>query len=249
MRQQLTTLIIIGVILTSLSCQGRKSPVIVETNIIPVIPTDKSLNNEMSQWIAPYKATLNEVMNVPIGIATNNLRAELPESLLGTMVTDAMSHHANMKGKRYDCIVYNVKGIRDSITKGDITIGDIYRVSPFENKMVLLTLSAKSIDSLCQIIASQGGQVTSGIKMEIRDGKGYHIRVNRRPIVGGKTYKVLTNDYLSFGNDYLFPLADYTDIFTFEGTIRDIIIDYIRFNTNNKRIINPRLRGEVYITR
>ncbi len=229
------------------SCRQSLSPRIVETDIIVVLPTPQTANNDMSRWLTPYKSYLDKTMNVSIGFTKQTLKSDMPESLLGNMITDAMGLYAKSKDIDYDCIIYNIGGIRDSVRQGDITIGDIYRVIPFENKLVMLTLSANDIDSLCQIIALQGGQATSGFSMIIENSKATNTKIAGMPILQNRTYRVLTNDYLSFGNDFLYPLANYTDIHSFDITIREILIDYIKQHTANKISLCPTLKNEVIV--
>ena len=66
-----------------------------------------------------------------------------------------------------------------------------------------------------------------------------------QPIDTLRNYKILTNDYLSFGNDYLYPLAKYTSIYAFEATIREVIIDYIRYKTRKGEPITAQKGNEV----
>lgn len=227
-------------------CEQTKEPQVIDTDIIPVIHTTKADTNAMSRWIAPYKATLDTVMGVPIGYATTTMKAGLPESLLGNLITTAMGDYARQKRQSYDCIITNIGGIRDSLRQGEITIGDIYRISPFDNSVVILTISGKKMEELCQIIASQGGQVTSGIAMTIENGEGKNLKINKMPIDTTRNYRILTNDYLSFGNDRLYPLAEYTEISALDITLRDMFINHIQNKTKNKEQITSSLRREVF---
>lgn len=228
-------------------CEQKKKPQVIDTELIPVVHTTKSDTNAMSRWIAPYKATLDTVMGVRIGYATMTMKAFLPESLLGNLITTAMGDYARQERQSYDCIITNIGGIRDSLRQGEITIGDIYRISPFDNNVVILTISGKKMEELCQIIASQGGQVTSGIAMTIEKGEGKNVKINRIPIDTTRNYKILTNDYLSFGNDRLYPLAEYTEISALDITLRELLIDYIQNKTKNKEQISAKLKNEINI--
>lgn len=228
-------------------CGQKKEPQVIDAELIPVIHTAKADTNAISRWIAPYKATIDTVMGVPIGYAAMTMKAGLPESLLGNLITNAMGEYARQKGQSYDCIITNIGGIRDSLRQGEITIGDIYNISPFDNNVVILTISGKKMEELCQIIASQGGQVTSGIAMTIEKGEGKNVKLNRLPIDTTYNYRILTNDYLSFGNDHLYPMAEYTEISTLGITLRDVLINYIRNKTRNKEYISAKLNNEINI--
>ena len=230
-------LFIVAAIAVLYGCDTRKQPQVVDTDLIAVVHTARCDTNEMSRWIAPYKTTLDRVMDVPIGYAPQTLRIGLPESPLGAMVTTAMGYYATTHKQHYDCIVTNIGGIRDSLAQGEITVGSIFRISPFNNRLVVLTISGSELRELCRIIAAQGGQVTSA----------ENVKINKLPIDTLRNYKILTNDYLSFGNDYLYPLAKYTSIYAFEATLREVIIDYIRYKTRKGDRITAKPAGEVVV--
>jgi len=243
------TLFFLTIALIISSCNQKKQPQIIDTGIIAVNATVNSQNNEMSQWIAPYKKTLGEAMDIPLGVAAVKMTAGRPESLLGTLITTAMRDYADKHGKSYDCAITNIGGIRDSIMEGEMTVGTIYSVFPFDNEFVILTISGKKMAELCQIIARQGGQVTDGIKMII-DKKlrtGNNVKINNLPIDTNRNYKILTTDYLAFGNDFLFPMADYSEFYSFKVPLRDAIIDYIKNQNKMGKKINPILKNEVII--
>ena len=228
-------LFIVAAIAVLYGCDIRKQPQVVDTDLIAVVHTARCDTNEMSRWIAPYKTTLDRVMDVPIGYAPQTLPME----------TTAMGYYATTHKQHYDCIVTNIGGIRDSLAQGEITVGSIFRISPFNNRLVVLTISGSELRELCRIIAAQGGQVTSGIAMTIANGSAENVKINKLPIDTLRNYKILTNDYLSFGNDYLYPLAKYTSIYAFEATLREVIMDYIRYNTRKGKPITAQKGNEV----
>ncbi|MDR0829628.1 MAG: 5'-nucleotidase C-terminal domain-containing protein [Prevotellaceae bacterium] len=252
---KLKTVILLVLVAFFCSCSRHFQPKVVETELISVIQTEHSQSNEMSQWLLPYKTTLDKVMGVKIGESAQKLEAGVPESLLGNFVTEVMKDYAKKHGETVDFAITNIGGLRDSLPKGELTVGDIYKMFPFDNELVILTLDGEKVKELCQIIAEQGGQVTSGINMVIIEKKGEYIKIggklldlnSGKPVDLKKKYKVLTTDYLSFGNDGLFPLAEYSDIYSFKMPLREIIIDYIKNEYKNDRKINAKLNNEVVL--
>lgn len=246
MRKELILLLIFGAIFAS--CAEKPAPRVIKTELVAVVPAEGADTSEFARWLEPYKQTMMNQMSVPIGYAEESMDRSLPESLLGNLLLDIFGSYAKSEGYAYDCIITNIGGIRDSLQKGEITIGDIYSIVPFDNTLVLLDLDGKSMEELCQAIAKEGGQVTSGIRMTIVDKKyAENIKVNNAPIDTLRTYKVLTNDYLSFGNDRLYPLANHTKQHSFGLPLRDVVIDYIRQQTRNKKTIKSELCGEVIV--
>jgi len=227
------------------SCQRVCQPQILSAELVVVLVTEHSQNNEISRWLLPYKTTLDKVMGVEIGISAQKMEAERPESLLGQFITDVMNDYANKHGQKFDFTITNFGGLRGSLPQGVVTVGDVYGVFPFDNELVILTLSGKKVEQLCQEIAKKGGEVTDGIKMWIDNSVAKDIKIGKTeiPLDTTRNYKVLTTDFLSFGNDDLFALADYIDIFSFEMPLREIIIDYIKNEHKNGRKINVKMNS------
>ena len=248
--KKLSFMPVLGVcIMIFCACQRNFQPQIISAELTAVIPTEHSRNNEFSKWILPYKTTLDKVMGVEIGISAQEMQPGKPESLLGRFVTDVMKDYAKKRGQKFDFVITNHGGLRGSLPQGEVTIGDVYSMFPFDNELVILTLSGKKVEQLCQEIAKRGGEVTDGIKMWIDDSvaKGIRIGNAETPLDTTGNYKVLTTDYLSFGNDNLYALADYIDIFPFKTPLREIIIDYIKNEHKNGRKINAKMKGEVVL--
>ena len=245
------TFISVFTVLCVVSCgkQMKFQPKIVSAELIEVNVTERSKNNEMSQWLVPYKTTFDNVMNIKIGDSEQELPLSFTEteSLLGNFIADVMIDFAKMHGKKIDFAITNKGGLRGYLPEGAVTVGDVYAIFPFDNELVIITLSGKKVEQLCQEIAKQKGQVTHGISMQIVDEKGINIQISGSPLDVAKNYQVLTTDYLSFGNDKLFALADYTDILPLGKPLREAIMEYIKKEHKNGRKINAKLKNEVVI--
>ena len=73
-------------------------------------------------------------MNTVIGFSTIGLTKKLPESGLGNLIADAMKEMAQKKyATKVDAAFVNYGGIRSYIPKGEITIGKIFEIMPFDN--------------------------------------------------------------------------------------------------------------------
>src|SRR5690606_882792 len=179
------------------------------------VPQDKAVYTEIQidsqltedptyiRFYAPYKAQLEAEMSQVIGHTDVALTkpADVPETRLGNFFTDALL----AEGKKHDPaaeISFGTKGgLRIELQKGDITIGNLFELMPFENEMVLLELSGKSVLQLAQFIAASGGQPVSGMRMKIRNNKPTDITIAGKPLEDSRTYKLITYDYLANGGD------------------------------------------------
>jgi len=167
-----------------------------------LIPVDSRLDSKVdkafSDMIDTYSATVKEKMDEVIGYCPRAIRKGSPESPLGNLTADALIWMAEEHyGVTADVGIYNSGGIRAEISSGDLTVGDVYAVYPFDNVLSIITLKGRDLKTLFEYVASSGGMpVNSGIKLVISNGRVKSVTVNGKEIDDNKDYKVATIDYL-----------------------------------------------------
>lgn len=204
-------------------------------------------NKEYMEYLQPFKQAIDEQMSVVIGKSVQALTVSRPESLLSNFSADVYSAAASKYlGEKVNIGIVNIGGIRAEIPKGDITIGNIFRVMPFENELVILWLKGDKVEDLCHVFAQVGGEGVSGIQMGIKEGKAVSILVNGETIDKEKIYTIATNDYLAGGNDKMVQLAEHEKRVDTGIKVRNALIDYIKEETKNNRVIDARLEKRIY---
>lgn len=101
------------------------------------------------EMLSRFKEPLREVSEKVIGktsVVLDGERSDIryKETNLGNLIADAMVEKANENIKTH-IAMYNSGGIRTSIPKGDITLGQVITVLPFENNLVVLNLTGEEI--------------------------------------------------------------------------------------------------------
>lgn len=196
--------------------------------LLPVVYDSAKGNDVMRAFLAPYTYQLNQTMGEVIGFASDDLDVGMPESGMSRLVADVMLAEGR-KAESADVAISNIGGIRASIKRGDVTVGDVFSALPFDNALVLVALRGCTLDSLVQSIVVKGGAAVAGLTFSVnREGKPCNVMVGGVPIDNSKVYDVVTNDYLSFGNDGFDPLANYLSIKPLHVTLRDAMLGYIR---------------------
>ena len=142
--------------------------------------------------IAPYQNAIEAEMNEVLSFTKTELNKNGAESTLGNFVTDLCLNYANA----HMCVMNN-GGLRTTINKGEITKGDIYKVMPFENELVVLELNKTDFIGLLKHITNMGGEPFSGINISMTN-KGELIDYSA-PFDFDKEEKVsiITSDYLA----------------------------------------------------
>ena len=141
----------------------------------------------------------------------------------------------------------NLGGLRTVIPAGNITVGKIFELMPFENELVILWLKGDKLEQLVQFFARVGCEGISGMRMEIRNAKAENITINGNPIDKEKIYSIATSDYLAGGNDKMLQLAQYEKRENTGIKLRDILLSYIKIETAKGNKIEAKLDGRIKI--
>jgi len=184
--------------------------------------------------IAPYQNAIEAEMNEVLSFTKTELNKNGAESTLGNFVTDLCLNYSNA----HMCVMNN-GGLRTTINKGEITRGNIYKVMPFENELVVLKLNKTDFIGLLKHITSMGGEPFSGINISMNtQGKliDYSAPVNFNK---EERVSVITSDYLA--NKLWFFKDNKQQKVGIK--LRDAIIDYC----SKTDTININLDGRIQI--
>ena len=181
------------------------------------------------KMILPYKKQLDAIMNEVIGYS-QGLTKDKPESTLGNWVADVIAKRAaKATGEKIDFGVQNYGGLRlGELVKGDITLGKIYELMPFQNYLTVITVRGDTVQQFFDRMASYGGWPVSGnVRYKIKDGKAVDIYINGAPLDPAKKYKIALPDYIANGGDKCFMLKGKPQKTT-AILIRDALIDAVK---------------------
>ena len=120
---------------------------------------------EAAKFIAPYQHKVDSIMGPVVGSVAHDMTRHRPESELSNLLSDILVWGGRQFNEQPVFSVYNMGGIRADFAKGDINVGDVSEVAPFENKICFLTLTGEKVLELFQPV---------GVALGI-DGVGRHI--------------------------------------------------------------------------
>lgn len=189
----------------------------------------KLYDTAMANMIAPYKQKLDAQMNEVIGTATETLVKASPDGSLGNMVADACLSYANKATDvPVDFCVLNSGGIRiPAIQQGNITVGKIYELMPFDNMIDVVELNGSDCIDLFTWIVKWNGAPVAGLSLTIAEGTATGILINGVPFDSSRTYRVATSDYMANGGDGATMFAKGVRTST-NYKLRDAILEYIK---------------------
>lgn len=202
------------------------------------ITQKQTSGNEITALLKPYSDSVNSTMNGVVAIAGITLEKKQPEGTLNNVLADAMLLMAREKYQtKIDGALINFGGIRlPAIPAGNIALGKIYEVAPFDNIIVLLKLNGKLLQQLLDHIASKGGWPCARMSWQIKNKMAINIIIAGNALDENREYSIALLDYIANGGDecdMLKPVPQQNNGYLF----RDAVIDYFtKLNKEGKKI-------------
>jgi 2',3'-cyclic-nucleotide 2'-phosphodiesterase (5'-nucleotidase family) len=148
-------------------------------------------DTEVEATVSYWQNEVNQTLAQVIGYAAQDI--PMDSHAMFNMVTDSWLFSFPSS----EISLINMGAIRQDIPAGDITLGTIVSVLPFEDYLFEVELTgAQLVECIGNLVV--GGMTTIG---------GYQL-TDGTPIDPGATYKVLTLDYLYSRSDYCFQYYD-----------------------------------------
>jgi len=210
------------------------------------VTPDAAIAARVSELAGP----IEEVKAKVIGSATDAIEGarevcRTAECPMGNLVADAMLDRVRAQG--VSIAIQNGGGLRASIDAGEITMGEVLTVLPFQNTLstfeatgqVVLDALENGVSQIEEVkgrfpqvaglsytftLANEPGSRISDVMVD--DGAG-----NAAPLDLAKTYKVVTNNYVRNGGDgYAMFAGDYKNAYDFGPDLADVVAEYIAGN-------------------
>lgn len=152
--------------------------------------------------VAKAEAGMDREIGRAVGKFSRDGEGETP---MGNAVCDAMLEETGA-----DFSFSNLGGIRDDFGPGPITPRDVFKVLPFDNKLVVVQVSGTLLREVIEtrVSGSHGGLYVAGGKIVYNPTRADFDRVVSFAVGGApwdpaRTYRVVTSDFLMQGNNDL----------------------------------------------
>ena len=251
MQRSITYTLLITCVLLFTSCKTHYSKASYEAENIIVTESLNSLDNEVVQIYLPYKNILEKDMNRVISFSESEMIKDKPESNLTNFLADLLL----VEGKKVavekgfaaepDISFFNYGGIRTYLPEGEITVGNIFELMPFENEMVYLRLNGAQVAEFLNVVAKKGGDSVGGVRFVISDEKAKQVKVAGNQLEDNKEYWLVTNDYVAAGGDDLEVFKQRLKYINSGEKIRDVIIAYMEDQQENGKNLTAKKDGRI----
>ncbi|ALI98135.1 5'-nucleotidase C-terminal domain-containing protein [Rufibacter tibetensis] len=215
-------------------------------------PTDIPVNTQISPdptvegTITPYRTRVDKTMNEVIGQAPVAIERGGVESPLGNFVADlCRTQTMAVYGKTIDMGGMTSGGLRNPIDQGPITVGDVFELMPFENEMLVLTLSGETVKEMFDFAARTKILTIANSSYTLRNGQAEAITIGGKPFDPSKTYTLAISDYLANGGDNMGFLKKALKIEQTGLLARDAIMKEIKQRTAQGKPVLAEKDGRV----
>lgn len=206
------------------------------------IDEDIEDDEAISEYIGPYVREMARTMDRVLTVSKGTFERGKPEGALGNLAADIVRYRATAEmGKRVHISVMNNGGLRVPLPEGEITVGHIYELMPFENYIAVLRFSGDQIRQIADELAAVNGEAVSGIRFRIADDHARDILIDSLNVEPDRHYWLATNNWMADGGGDVPTLWEPIERRNIDVLIRDAIIEYLR----NRESIAPYLDGRI----
>ncbi|WP_051397794.1 5'-nucleotidase C-terminal domain-containing protein [Runella limosa] len=214
-----------------------------------VTAPSSALSQTVDKYLKPYHDSLDAQMTAVLTTSPRRLTKGTPESELGNLMADLFREMGQERfGKPIDVAVTNNGGIRTDLPQGNITLGKVYEVMPFDNDLVVLTLSGATMQKVIDFLA-QRKEPQSGLKLVVdkATNKPKEVLIGGKPLNTEQTYTLITSDYMAMSSDLAPIVKNNQGYKALNYLMRDAMADYLRRKGKQGQAIDPKKDGRTTV--
>ena len=240
------------IILLTFACSPHLTVRQINTKNSTVDLQSGSLDSSVQSIIKPYHDSIEHDMSKLVTLSATPLLKGKPESKLTNLIADMIlgfgidfcsEQNRNVKP---DVSYVNYGGLRASLPQGEITVGRIFELMPFENEIVMIRISGEAIQQMAERITGRGGEGIAGMKMGIKDKKVFLLKIGGKEVDQKASYWVVTNDYIANGGDQMDMFLNPLERINTKVKIRNLLIQALNDRYKKEGILDIKLDGRIY---
>lgn len=194
---------------------------------------DAKIDPKLAKYVDKKRHQMEKLMKVVIGHTDAELESFEPESPLSNLLTDLMLNEASNYTKdtmfdNLDMSMMNFGGIRTSMPAGNVTVGAIYAISPFDNYLTFIAIKGSELRKALSRFTDKFNAAYSGAVITYKNNRPTQILVQGNPIDDNRIYKLVTLDFVSEGGDHLLEGVQYETVGKTSTTLRDFFITELK---------------------
>lgn len=245
------TILFFCITLTTMFCPAQN--IVIEYELLPVKEVQDYDNVKLQNALATAKRELGKRTEEIIGFCPVELNNFIPQSPLSNFLTDAAvaisnQYCHNNELDSVDFAILNNGGIRTSLPVGNITIGNLYEVSPFENYIVIAEIKGSDVIKLFKRFTIKNCAPTSRqVSISYIGDYVHKILLQGKAFNPEKTYRMVTLDFIVNGGDDILKDIEIRNVVNTGIIGRNGYINYIKELTAKGQAITAEIDDRVKI--
>lgn len=213
--------------------EAKGEPIIVDGGIAE----DAATKARIAEAAKPLEEIRNKVVaSSAAAIEGDRAICRVQECEMGNLVADAML--ARVKDQGVDVAIANSGGLRASIDAGEVTMGEVLTVLPFQNTLSTFRVSGETLVAALENGVSQVEEVkgrfpqVSGISFTFDasaevGSRVSDVMVGGMPIDLAKMYGAVSNNYVRNGGDGYKMFRDAEDAYDYGPDVADVTAEFL----------------------
>lgn len=199
---------------------------------------------EIQSSLESYRGQYMNRVGQKVATVHDTLRFNKPEGALNNYVADALRFRAAAETEKFVNVgVIGESSFRLYFTPGELIVEDVLEFMPYDNHLVILTMTGNELARLVQQIAEVGGAPISGVRFSIdEDGRARGILVNSEVINPDRKYLVATSSWTANGGGQFSALWSVGNRVDLPLLLKDLFIDYFKSESDLYNITDGRIR-------
>ena len=230
-------------------------PHLLDASVVP----DPAMEARIAELSSPLLEIRNRVVGsttAPLDGARNACR--FGECIMGNLIADAILDRLSQQG--VEIVITNGGGLRAAIDGGEVTMGEVLTVLPFQNTVATFRMTGKDIRASLEhgvsgleegagrfpqvaglryvfdATAAPGGGRIATVDVVGADGETI-------PLDDDRIYTVATNNYLRGGGDgYALFVTNALDAYDYGPNLEDVVAEYLGRNSPYAPLIDGRVQ-------
>jgi len=197
---------------------------------------DKNSDLTIETHLYYLKQEKDKIMDQSIGSSKEVLTSFLPTSPLSNLLVDMLFEWGNnyllsKKMEKADLALLNFGGIRAALPQGSITIGDIYKIAPFDNTVTFVSLKGSELKKMFSGFTEKRNAPLANAQTIYSIGRLNSYTIGGLPLDNDKTYTIITINFLALGGDGFLSNVTFESVIYLDTPVRDVYIEEIRKKT------------------
>jgi len=204
-------------------------------------------NPQLRKELDKEKKKLEKKTSVVIGYCPEDMVSEMPQSPLSNFLTDILVDIANDYCQKHhkeavDFSLLNFGGIRSSLRAGNVTVGNIFEISPFENNVVIANIKGSELLKVFRRFKVKKCEPYSQqVSIQYAGDYFYKALIHGKEIDINKIYRVVTLDFILTGGDNILEGVEILSSESTNITVRDAYIKQIKKMTTEGKVITGKI--------